>query len=105
MTDRVAIVEEAPQPKSSWPIILILLVGAVWFSNLDYRKLVRPDEGRYAEIAREMAATGNWITPRLNGTGYQDMQHRVPKIEATTRDFGWRPVVDMQVALRRIYDA
>ena len=51
-------------------VLLTLLMAVVWFGNLDYRKLVRPDEGRYAEIAREMAASGNWVTPRLNGIKY-----------------------------------
>ncbi len=51
-------------------IVALLLFAALWFGNLDYRKLVRPDEGRYAEIARDMAATGDWITPRLNGIKY-----------------------------------
>ena len=49
---------------------LLLLFCVVWFCNLDYRDLVRPDEGRYAEIAREMAVTGDWVTPRLNGIKY-----------------------------------
>lgn len=43
---------------------------AVWFGNLEFRKLVRPDEGRYAEIPREMTAGGDWVTPRLNGIKY-----------------------------------
>jgi len=51
-------------------ILLAVLFITVWFCNLDYRKLIRPDEGRYAEVPREMAVTGDWITPRLNGIKY-----------------------------------
>ena len=50
--------------------ILWVALIAVWFGTLDYRKLVRPDEGRYAEIPREMVASGDWLTPRLNGIKY-----------------------------------
>jgi 4-amino-4-deoxy-L-arabinose transferase-like glycosyltransferase len=32
--------------------------------------LFEPDEGRYGEIPREMLATGDWLTPRLNGVLY-----------------------------------
>ncbi len=49
---------------------LLILFTASWFSNLEYRKLVRPDEGRYAEIGREMALSGDWVTPRLNDLKY-----------------------------------
>jgi 4-amino-4-deoxy-L-arabinose transferase-like glycosyltransferase len=51
-------------------IMLLLAFTAVWFSNLEYRKLVNPDEGRYAEIPREMVASGDWTTPRLNDIKY-----------------------------------
>ncbi|MBE0621878.1 MAG: glycosyltransferase family 39 protein [Burkholderiales bacterium] len=50
--------------------MLLLAFTAIWFSNLEYRKLVNPDEGRYAEIPREMVASGDWTTPRLNDIKY-----------------------------------
>lgn len=51
-------------------LLLTIFTVAVWFSNLEYRHLVKPDEGRYAEIPREMVASGDWLTPRLNGIKY-----------------------------------
>ena len=51
-------------------LFLALLLAVTWFGTLDMRKLVRPDEGRYAEIPREMVATGDWLTPRLNAIKY-----------------------------------
>lgn len=53
-----------------WLWVLLLAVVVVWFGNIQYRKLIRPDEGRYAEIPREMVASGDWVTPRLNGLKY-----------------------------------
>src|SRR5690349_7080622 len=49
--------------------ILLAVAIVVGIDNLD-RPLANPDEGRYAEISREMAATGDWVTPRLNGIKY-----------------------------------
>jgi nucleoside-diphosphate-sugar epimerase len=39
------------------------------------------------------------------GKGYQDVQNRVPAIDNTMRELGWKPTVDMQGALRHIFDA
>ena len=52
--------------------IVLLLALVVWFGNLDLRRLVKSDEGRYAEIPREMAVNDDWITPRLNDLKYLD---------------------------------
>jgi 4-amino-4-deoxy-L-arabinose transferase-like glycosyltransferase len=49
---------------------LLLLWFFLGFLPLLVRPLWEPDEGRYAEIPREMLATGDWLTPRLNGVLY-----------------------------------
>ena len=49
---------------------MLLVAIAIWCGNLEYRKLALSDEGRYAEIPRYMAQSGDWITPRLNGIKY-----------------------------------
>jgi 4-amino-4-deoxy-L-arabinose transferase-like glycosyltransferase len=51
------------------PWIAIALVAA-WFALLGERPLFNPDEGRYAEIPREMLASGDWLIPRLNNLVY-----------------------------------
>jgi 4-amino-4-deoxy-L-arabinose transferase-like glycosyltransferase len=50
-------------------VLLALLALLVAVDNLE-RDLANPDEGRYSEISREMAASGDWLTPRLNGFKY-----------------------------------
>lgn len=56
----------------SKPLVIFLLVAfcAVWFYALGARTLVPTDEGRYAEMGREMVTSNDWITPRLNGIKY-----------------------------------
>lgn len=51
-------------------ILLTLLLGLFYFFLLGSRPLFVPDEGRYAEIAREMVTSGNFITPYLNDIKY-----------------------------------
>jgi len=54
-------------PLWSVPLVLIVLYVCL-FSGLGVLGLVGPDEPRYAAIARAMAETHDWITPRLWGT-------------------------------------
>jgi len=54
--------------KIVWSLLAAFII--VWLYVLGVRSLVPPDEGRYAEMAREMFATGDWITTRLNGIKY-----------------------------------
>ena len=51
-------------------LLFFLAVGILYFSALGTIPLLEPDEGRYAEIPREMLASGDFVTPRLNGVVY-----------------------------------
>jgi len=60
----------SPFPSNARIAALVGVVAIIWFVGIGTRTLIHPDEGRYAEIAREMAASGDWLTPRLNGLKY-----------------------------------
>jgi 4-amino-4-deoxy-L-arabinose transferase-like glycosyltransferase len=50
-------------------VVLALAALAIGIDGLR-RPLANPDEGRYSEISREMALSGDWVTPRLDGIKY-----------------------------------
>ncbi|HJZ94170.1 MAG TPA: glycosyltransferase family 39 protein, partial [Gemmataceae bacterium] len=56
-----------------WPSLLILLVlpALLLYPTLSFH-LLEPDEGRYAQIPREMLARGDWVVPHLQGQPYLD---------------------------------
>ena len=49
---------------------MVALLAVLWLGTLGWRDLVPTDEGRYAEIPREMVVSGDWVTPRLDGFKY-----------------------------------
>ena len=52
------------QQHGHWLVYFILAL--VWLGTLGFRHLIPSDEGRYAEIAREMLVSGNWLVPKYN---------------------------------------
>ncbi|MGC0771465.1 MAG: glycosyltransferase family 39 protein [Candidatus Acidiferrum sp.] len=50
-----------------WGILILATLYVCYFSHLGAIGFVGPDEPRYAWIARDMAETGDWVTPRLYG--------------------------------------
>ena len=50
--------------------MVFVACAALWLVGLGFRGLFNPDEGRYAEIPREMLASGDWVIPHLNGLVY-----------------------------------
>lgn len=61
-----------PEPWHWQPFLLCLLASsALLFPCLSFY-LFEPDEGRYAQIPREMLTRGDWLVPTLQGEPYLD---------------------------------
>jgi 4-amino-4-deoxy-L-arabinose transferase-like glycosyltransferase len=54
------------------PLLLVLLIPAVLLYPCMSFALFEPDEGRYAQIPREMLESGDWLVPTLQGEPYLD---------------------------------
>jgi 4-amino-4-deoxy-L-arabinose transferase-like glycosyltransferase len=78
-------------------LLLVLMLAVIWFVPLGWRHLLPSDEGRYAEMAREMFLTGDWITPRYNGYKYFEK----PPLQtwANALSFAWFGIGEWQARL------
>ena len=71
MTASLTASPRKPRAKSAarigWAVLILATLYVSYFSHLGAIGFVGPDEPRYAWIARDMAETGDWVTPRLYG--------------------------------------
>ena len=71
MTESLTTSPRKPWAKSAarigWALLILTTLYVSYFSHLGAIGFVGPDEPRYAWIARDMAETGDWVTPRLYG--------------------------------------
>ena len=63
-------IEDQKDPLAGHLVALAILCGLMFFFGIGRLPLIGPDEPRYAEVAREMFLSGDWITPRLGGINW-----------------------------------
>jgi len=56
-----------PAQRIGWAILILITLYICYFTQLGVIGFVGPDEPRYSWIARAMAETGDWVTPKLYG--------------------------------------
>lgn len=69
-SDKAKIIVERAHPAKRKPLVLLCVLAlalVTFFFGLGELALVGPDEPRYAEVAREMYATGDYVSTRLCG--------------------------------------
>lgn len=63
---------DAPSGIRTVAVLTLLILPAILLYPTRSFRLLEPDEGRYAEIAREMVQNNEWIVPTLQGEPYLD---------------------------------
>ena len=76
--------------------LVLLVVYVCFFNGLSAFGLVGPDEPRYASIARDMATSGDWVTPRLHGEPWLEK----PILYYWVAALGYRVFSDGELAAR-----
>ncbi len=67
-------------------LCLIAALAVLYFTQLGSVGFLGPDEPRYASIGREMARSGDWVTPRLDGKPWFE---KPPLLYWTTAAGNW----------------
>jgi 4-amino-4-deoxy-L-arabinose transferase-like glycosyltransferase len=71
VAETTASINESPRNSTAarigWAVLILATLYVCYFGHLGAIGFVGPDEPRYAWIARDMAETGDWVTPRLYG--------------------------------------
>ena len=60
------------QSHRAWALFALAIACVALFFRLGSLPLLEPDEGRNAEVAREMKESGAWLSPSYNGIAYLD---------------------------------
>jgi 4-amino-4-deoxy-L-arabinose transferase-like glycosyltransferase len=60
------------RPGPALALLAVVVIFAGLFFRLGYLPLSYPDEGRNAEVGREMKESGAWLVPTYNGVDYLD---------------------------------
>ena len=77
--------------KTLWRRDIAKLFAALllFFSiGLGARAYITPSEARYIELPRQMLATGDWLTPRINGVPYFEKPPLFYWMQASVMQFG-----------------
>jgi len=82
----------------AWTCLSVLSASVLWFAMLGNRALYDPDEGRYAEIPREMLQHGDWVIPHLDGLVYLEK----PPLQYWLTALGFRLFGESDAAARLV---
>ena len=59
--------------RNRWILVFTFIISAyMLFGRLGGWPLISPDEGRNAEVAREMSQSHSWLVPTYDGLAYLD---------------------------------